>query len=113
MAGNETVLTLSLLVLDADGAVLAGLVAAPNPALPSANAVTISWKALPGVEVDAILYNMAGERIMSAGNGAAPDHLSFDLRAQPVSTGIYLVALTAKAPWGSVENRQLKLALVR
>ena len=112
-AGAQTISTTQVSVINAGGPVLGGAYIAPNPVPASASSFQVYWKALPGIDVTARLYNVAGELIMTATNAMNPDHLVFDMGSRPVSGGIYLVAVTAKAPWGSTEKTTLKMVVVR
>jgi hypothetical protein len=113
LAGAQTIASTSVTVINAGGPVLSGVFVAPNPVPASASGFELRWKAIVGIEVTARLYNVAGELVMIAGNGSSADKLLFDLSNRPIAGGIYLVAVTAKAPWGAMERRTLKLVMVR
>ena len=66
-----------------------------------------------GTVVTARLYNLAGELVLEAVNDMAPDRLEFNMGARRVAEGVYLVIVQAKAPWGTVERRTLKMAVAR
>jgi hypothetical protein len=112
--GASIIATTSVTVINASGGVLAGSMAGPNPMLPSD---TVLWLRVPnapaGTHLIARLYNLAGELIMTARNDLQPDRLSFDMGGRPVSGGVYIMSVTAVAPWGEVERRNYKMVLVR
>jgi flagellar hook assembly protein FlgD len=113
LSGAQTVAATQVTVINAASVILGDPLIAPNPVPAAATSFQLRWKALPGIQVTARLYNVAGELIMTATNGLSPDRLVFDLGGRQVSGGIYLVAVTAKAPWGSVSRNTLKMVLVR
>ncbi len=112
LAGAQTISSTSVTVINAGGIVMADPIVVPNPVPASATSVQIRWTALPGIQVAARLYNVAGELIESSTNDE-PDRLTFDFHGRPVSSGVYLVAITATAPWGTVERHMLKLVIIR
>jgi hypothetical protein len=113
LAGPQTVASASVTVIDAGGPVLSSAIVVPNPVPASAGSIEVRWRPLPGVQVTARLYNVAGELVMSADNGSSPDRLHLDLNGRQVmASGIYLVSLTATSPSGSRERRSLKLVMV-
>ena len=112
LAGTTTVETTSVTVINAGGIVLDHAIVVPDPVAARASSFQIRWTALSGIQVEARLYNVAGELIESSTNDAS-DHLTFDLHSRTVSSGVYLVAVTVTAPWGTVERHTLKLVLIR
>jgi hypothetical protein len=114
MGGAPIIASASITVLNADGSVLGGAVVGPNPLGAGQSVVHVRMPGAPtGTLVTGRLYNVAGELIMSAANDMQPDRMSFDLGGRSISSGIYLVAVTAKAPWGQVERKTFKLVVVR
>jgi hypothetical protein len=114
MGDAPVIATTSITVLNADGSVLTGALVGPNPLGSDQNVVQVRMPGAPvGTLVTGRLYNVAGELIMSAANDMQPDRMSFDLGGRNIAGGIYLVAVTAKAPWGQVERRTFKLVVVR
>jgi hypothetical protein len=115
MGGGSTVIaTTSVTVINAGDSVLAGAVVGPNP---DTSADPVIWLRAPnapaGTLLTARLYNVAGELIMESRNDLQPDRLSFDTGSRPVSGGVYVMSVTAVAPWGQVERHNFKLVVVR
>lgn len=118
----KSVSSLPVTVLNVAEGLLGGAVVAPNPlnllgmgGHPRAGAgvAIVQLKTPASVQVIGRLYNLAGELILTATNDMAPGQLTFDLAGRQVSSGTYIIALTAKAPWGTVERRTLKLVMMR
>lgn len=114
MGGSIVIATTSVTVLNAGGSVLTGAVVGPNPLHSDQSVIQLRMPSAPaGTEVIARLYNVAGELIMTATNSMQPDRLFFDIGGHAVSSGVYLMAVTAKAPWGQVERKTYRLVMVR
>jgi hypothetical protein len=107
--------------------VLSNLIAGPNPLyLPGsgggfssapagsvATAITIEFSNVPGMSVVGRLYNLAGELIAEGYNGPNGSKLMIELGGRNISSGVYVVVLTAQAPWGTVQRKSLKLVIIR
>ena len=63
LSGAQTIESTSVTVIDAGGTVMNDPIVVPNPVLASATNFQIRWTALPGIQVEARLYNVAGELI--------------------------------------------------
>lgn len=113
----KNVATVSVTVLNIAEGLLSGAVLAPNPLILIGGAGTgvaiLRLNAPSGVEVIGRLYNMAGELVLTASNDMVPGELRFDLGGRQVSSGVYILAVTAKAPWGTTERKNFKLVMVR
>ena len=91
-----------------------GAVVGPNPLTQGQSVAQLYLpSATAGTQVTARLYNLAGELIMTATNDLDPKRLYFDVGKRQVSGGVYVMAVTAKAPWGQVERKTYKLVVVR
>ncbi len=105
-----TVASTAITVLSTVSNLLGGAVAGPNPLYmtpggpggPGSGGTTIVIKlnSPPGVEVTARLYNLAGELITENRTGSSNKTLMLELGGKPVSSGVYILALSAQAPWG-------------
>jgi hypothetical protein len=114
MGGAAIIATTDVAVINAAAGVLDGAMAGPNPLLPGDNTLWLRAPNAPaGTKLTARLYNLAGELIMTATNDLQPDRLSVDMGSRPVSSGVYVMSVTAVAPWGTVERHNFKLILVR
>jgi len=95
-------------------AVLGKVYAYPNPAgSGSSGLLTVAMENPYGVEAAGRLYGLSGELVASMDNGANKQALVLDLGRHPLSGGIYIMVVTAKAPWGTVERRSIKVAVLR
>lgn len=114
LGAASTIASTSVVVLNSGESVLNGGFILPNPVPASAASFTLRLPHSPaGTVVTARLYNVAGELIMTSVNDMLPDRVNFDLGGRTVSGGLYLVAVTAKAPWGEVERKTFKMVMVR
>jgi hypothetical protein len=95
-------------------AVLGKVYAYPNPiGSGSSGLLTVAMDNPYGVEVAGRLYGISGEMVASLDNGPNKQALVLDLGRHPLSDGVYIMVLTAKAPWGTVERRSVKVAVMR
>lgn len=114
MGGVLHVGTTSVTVINVAGSVLGGARILPNPVPAGVQRFALVMPSAPaGTEVIGRLYNLAGELIHSSTNGMNPQRLNFDLNGRQVSGGVYILAVTARAPWGMVERQNYKLVMVR
>ncbi len=112
--GSTTLADSQVTVVERGGDLLSGLLAAPDPAVwGQAAFVEIRFQAPAGTQVTGRVYDMAGELVANLDNGANPEELVLPLNGKGLAGGVYVVAVTARAPWGTVERRILKFALVR
>ena len=118
----KTVATAALTVLNVAEGLLAGAILGPNPlnllsghgspnGLPGV--VILKLNTPGGVEVVGRLYNMAGELVLTASNDMNPNEMRFDLGGHQAASGVYILAVTAKAPWGTTERKSFKLVILR
>lgn len=120
-SGPKSVASAAIIVLNTGDSLLGGAVLAPNPlnlagghaGSQAGSAAILKLNAGAGVEVTGRLYNMAGELVMTATNDMNPSEMRFEMAGRQMSSGVYILAVTAKAPWGSSERRSFKLVIVR
>lgn len=114
-AGKQTTLySKSITVLSgAQASVLADSVVAPQP-LHGQGVVTLFFKAgtAPGREVRATVYDLAGEKVLGVGNDGGTGKLDLPISGATAS-GVYLVVVQVTDGRSIVEQRTLKLAIVR
>jgi hypothetical protein len=95
-------------------AVLGKVYAYPNPVGSGASGLlTVAMENPYGVEAAGRLYGISGELVASLDNGANKQAMVLDLGRHPLSGGVYIMVVTAKAPWGTVERRSIKVAILR
>jgi hypothetical protein len=112
-----TVDTASITVLNTAQGLLSGAVLAPNPAslqgLGKGGGSTLFLNTASGVQVVGRLYNLAGELVLQSTNDMAPNKLQLDLGSHALSSGVYILSVTAQAPWGTVERKNFKMVVIR
>jgi flagellar hook assembly protein FlgD len=115
--GRETVVTsrsVSVLKTGEDNALLAGAVIGPNPSPPGQAPVLVYNAALlpAGRQCSVLIFNLAGELIGQASDGARTGRLRLPLdRAQ--AGGVYLVRFTVETGPAVLQSRVMKLAILR
>ena len=110
----KTVATVTVAVLKGTVDLFQGLKVYPQPVHPSQSSdVSIQVNGQPGLQLQAELYNLAGEHVQSAGSLNGSGLVTFHVREQALSSGIYLVALTAHSPGGGVQKTVTKLVIVK
>jgi hypothetical protein len=113
--GSGTVIhSTSVAVLHSSEDFFAGAALMPNP-LNSASGLKAEFRLAQGqgLALTGRLYNLAGELVLSSSNDLDPDKIILDLSGRGASSGTYVLAVTAKAPWGSTQKKVFKLALVK
>jgi hypothetical protein len=103
-------------VLNVSQGLLAGTLLGPNPLNMMAGGsgmVVLSLNVPANTEVIGRLYNMAGELVILASNGMQPGNLHLDLSDRHLASGVYILAVTATAPWGTVDRRNFKMVIMR
>jgi flagellar hook assembly protein FlgD len=111
-----SVATVSVTVLNVAEGLLDSAILAPNPVnmANGGNGTVILQMNVPsGTAVIGRLYNIAGELVLSSTNQMQPNQLRFDMGGHQASSGIYILAVTAQAPWGTVERKSFKLVMMR
>lgn len=115
LGAKSVVQTVGLTVLNAPDDLLGAAFVATNP-VTSINGYVAELRipgAASGMAVVGRLYNLAGELVLTATNDMNPGVLSFDLGIKNAAAGTYVLAVTAKAPWGTVQRKVFKLVLMR
>jgi flagellar hook assembly protein FlgD len=116
-AAPKSVASAAIIVLNMPESILDSALIAPNPLnmLGQAGGGTaiLKFAAVAGTTVIGRLYNMAGEMVLTASNDMIPGELRMDLGGRGLSSGAYILSVTARAPWGTVERRNLKLVILR
>lgn len=109
-----TITTTSVTVLAAPSALLSTIQILPNPADARTHSeVEIRFNHVDGQEITGRLYNLAGELVIIQTNAPGEDFLKLDLTNDKISSGIYIMAVTAKAPWGTVERTNVKMVVLK
>ncbi len=119
---SKAVSSAGLTVLNVGGSLMGKAVAAPNPlnlmssagAQPgSLPAIVVAYNPVPGMEVRARLYNSAGELVAQGTNDSTLGRLQIQFARGRISSGIFILALEARAPWGSFERQSLKFVVMQ
>jgi flagellar hook assembly protein FlgD len=113
--GATTVQSTSITIIEARTVnLLSQLFAVPNPAsLSKDHGITIHMSNPPGTKVLGRLYNLAGECVLVTANDSDPQRLFINLDDRRLASGIYILAVWAKAPWGVVDRKSVKLAITQ
>jgi flagellar hook assembly protein FlgD len=113
----KTITSTTVSVINVAEGLLSHTVIGPNPlylgTTAGISALQIQLNSAPGLEATAFMYSLTGELVVSANNQAASDRFSIDLSGRQPAAGVYIISLSAKAPWGTVERKNLKLVIVR
>jgi hypothetical protein len=114
----KNVASAAVVVINTAEGLLSGAVLAPNPldltSLGGGRKTAILRLNAPaGTEALGRVYNIAGEIVLMAANSDAPGELRFDFSEPRVSSGVYVVAVTARSAWGTTERRNFKLVIMR
>jgi hypothetical protein len=75
--------------------------------------VEIRFNSVAGTQVLGRVYNVAGELVVVLVNTDDPGKLVIDLKGRKYASGIYAVAIWARAPWGEVDRTVVKFVLMR
>jgi len=94
---------------------LSEVIAAPNPwiAGQSAGVITLRFITPDRTQVLGRIYTLDGQLVATLDNHAGEQTLVIDVPGLRMSTGVYLVALWARAPWGEVQRVTVKVAVIR
>jgi hypothetical protein len=108
----KTVSHTSVTVLALPNALLGDSRLGPNPLHGSVGGsrLHLSLSGAAMLEIQIRVYNLAGELIAPVRIHAQADDLEIQLPSS-LASGIYMVAVSAKAPWGAVDRKVFKLAL--
>jgi len=111
----KTITSTTVSVINVAEGLLAHTVLGPNPLNLGAGGVTalqIQLNSVPGLQATAFMYSLTGELVISASNQAS-DRFVIDLAGKQPASGVYILSVYAKAPWGSMERKNMKLVIVR
>ena len=112
-SGSTTIATTSVTVMSRENDILKGVIVVPNPLrMAQSSRLVVLLNPVPDQEVQGRLYSLAGEMVISSYNHEHPYQLNFDLEKNRVASGVYIIALSAKAPWGTVSRCKLKVVVV-
>jgi flagellar hook assembly protein FlgD len=123
-----TIASAGVTVMSLSGGLLSHVLIGPNPMyLPApgsgsfagapagsvSSQLVLQLNTPAGVDVEARLYNIAGELILRGDNGGNGVKITMQVGGMNISGGVYMLALTAHAPWGTTERRVMKFVIMR
>jgi hypothetical protein len=114
--GQATLETLAVTVVRrAAKTLISDVSATPNPwmAGQAAGALVVRFTTPPRTQVLGRVYTLDGQLVATLDNHAGEPVLAIDVVGLRMATGVYLVALWARAPWGEVERVTVKIAVIR
>lgn len=114
--GAKETYSSSITVLDSSQDLLGDALLGPNP-LNMENGgsglLVVKTSCPAGTQLIGHLYDLAGELVGVSANSVQSSSLVMDMGQRHTASGIYLLVVTAQAPWGSVQRRTFKVIIFR